>query len=82
MGFVSYPHLILLISGQMFEVTVVHEIFLGTKRALGYSPFICNCKENYVPSCVQWFWFSANNSCRPDWEILPTIRSSCNRGDR
>ena len=27
MGFVSYPHLILLISGQMFEVTVAHEIF-------------------------------------------------------
>ena len=27
MSFVSYPHLIFLISGQMFEVTVAHEIF-------------------------------------------------------
>ena len=27
MDFVSYPHLILLISGQTFEVTVAHENF-------------------------------------------------------
>ena len=27
MSFVSYPHLILLISGQTFEVTVAHEKF-------------------------------------------------------
>ena len=28
MDFVTYPHLILLISGQMFKVTVAQEIFL------------------------------------------------------
>ena len=31
MGFVSYPHLRLLISGQMFEITVVLEIFWNFK---------------------------------------------------
>jgi len=34
MVFISYPHLILLISGQTFQITVAHEIFLGTKRTL------------------------------------------------
>ena len=41
MNFVSYPHLILLISGQTFEVTVAHEKFWEPKQTLSLS-----CKQN------------------------------------
>ena len=34
MSFVSYPHLIFLISGQMFEVTVAHEKFRELNKIL------------------------------------------------
>jgi len=34
MSFVSYPHLILLISGQMFEVTITREKFWELNRTI------------------------------------------------
>ena len=39
MGFVSYPYLILLISGQTFEVTVAHENFWELNKALVQTKF-------------------------------------------
>ena len=37
MGFVSYPHLILLISGQTFEVTVAHKKFWELNKNYQFS---------------------------------------------
>ena len=56
MSFVSYQHLILLISGQTFEVTVAHENFWKLNKLLSHQ------KESYYLKILNVVYYKTN--CR------------------